>query len=133
MKPARSPAFQSAADRVSIVVISACFFCRAGAFRLGAAAGSSIIGAGLGIGGGDGGYIGSIMPGPGQLLSEKSFGSSIGSPLLVVRGAWLIAYPGNAATQVRHDDAPAGVTHGYSTPHGSCASHFLRAPSCPEG
>jgi len=67
----------------------AAFFFRAGALRRGASAGSSIIGAGLGIGGGDGGYIGSIMPGPVQLLSEKSFGSSIGSPLLVVRGRGL--------------------------------------------
>ncbi|OLB07386.1 MAG: hypothetical protein AUH06_05570 [Gemmatimonadetes bacterium 13_2_20CM_69_27] len=68
---------------------AAFFFLRAGAFRLGASSGSSIIGAGLGIGGGDGGYIGSIMPEPVQLLSEKSFGSSIGSPLLVVRGRGL--------------------------------------------
>jgi hypothetical protein len=52
-------------------------------FRFGAA---SLIGAGGGSGGGGGGYIGSIMPGPVQLLSEKSLGSSIGSsPPLVVR------------------------------------------------
>jgi len=47
----------------------------AGGRGLGAAIGSPI-----GIGGvdGAGGYIGSIMPGPVQLLSEKSVGSSIG-------------------------------------------------------
>ncbi|PYP30158.1 MAG: hypothetical protein DMD47_10350, partial [Gemmatimonadetes bacterium] len=44
-------------------------------------AGSSIIGAGCGEGAEGGGYIGSIMPGPVQLLSEKSFGSSIRSLL----------------------------------------------------
>ncbi|HYT83909.1 MAG TPA: hypothetical protein VEK86_10675 [Gemmatimonadales bacterium] len=52
------------------------------------AAGCSLIGVGVGSGA-DGGYIGSIMPGPVQLLSEKSVGSSIGSPVLVVRGRGL--------------------------------------------
>jgi hypothetical protein len=39
---------------------------------------SSRIGMGVGGVAGAGGYIGSIMPGPVQLLSEKSVGSSIG-------------------------------------------------------
>jgi hypothetical protein len=39
--------------------------------------GSPIIGAGAGGVGGAGGYIGSIIPEPGQLLSEKSVGSNI--------------------------------------------------------
>jgi len=43
--------------------------------RLGAPIGCDI---GAGGVGGAGGYIGSIMPGPVQLLSEKSVGSSIG-------------------------------------------------------
>jgi hypothetical protein len=46
-------------------------------FGRGAAIGSRM-GAGLGGVGGAGGYIGSIIPEPGQLLSEKSVGSSIG-------------------------------------------------------
>ncbi|HVH08162.1 MAG TPA: hypothetical protein VM736_00065 [Gemmatimonadales bacterium] len=50
----------------------------AAGFRRGAAAGSSIIGAGVGGVDGAGGYSGSAMPEPGQLLSEKSLGSSIG-------------------------------------------------------
>jgi hypothetical protein len=53
------------------------FFFLAG-FGLGAAIGSPLIGAGAGGVGGAGGYIGSIIPEPGQLLSEKSVGSSIG-------------------------------------------------------
>jgi len=44
----------------------------------GAPIGSCFIGAGAGGVEGAGGYIGSIMPGPVQLLSEKSVGSSIG-------------------------------------------------------
>lgn len=44
----------------------------------GGAIGSRIIGAGVGGVGGAGGYIGSIIPDPGQLLSEKSVGSTIG-------------------------------------------------------
>jgi hypothetical protein len=47
-------------------------------FGVGAAMGSRIIGEGEGGVGGAGGYIGSIIPEPGQLLSEKSVGSSIG-------------------------------------------------------
>jgi len=50
-------------------------------FLLLAGAGSSIIGAGCGEGAEGGGYSGSIMPGPVQLLSEKSLGSSIRSLL----------------------------------------------------
>jgi len=45
---------------------------------LGALIGSSLIGEGIGGVAGAGGYNGSIMPGPVQLLSEKSVGSSIG-------------------------------------------------------
>ena len=45
---------------------------------LGAPIGSGRIGAGAGGVDGAGGYIGSIMPGPVQLLSGKSVGSSIG-------------------------------------------------------
>ncbi|HYL21616.1 MAG TPA: hypothetical protein VEU74_07630 [Gemmatimonadales bacterium] len=52
------------------------FFFFAG-FGRGAPIGSPIIGAGAGGVGGAGGYIGSIIPEPGQLLSEKSVGSSI--------------------------------------------------------
>jgi hypothetical protein len=48
-------------------------------FAFGAPIGASRIGAGAGGIGGAGGYVGSIMPGPVQLLSEKSVGSSIGS------------------------------------------------------
>jgi hypothetical protein len=44
-------------------------------FGVGAAIGWRI---GIGGVGGAGGYIGSIIPEPGQLLSEKSVGSSIG-------------------------------------------------------
>jgi hypothetical protein len=51
-------------------------------FDFGAPIGCSRIGAGAGGIGGAGGYVGSIMPGPVQLLSEKSVGSSIGSFLL---------------------------------------------------
>jgi len=47
-------------------------------FGRGAAIGSRGIGAGAGGVGGAGGYIGSIIPEPGQLLSEKSVGSIIG-------------------------------------------------------
>lgn len=47
-------------------------------FGRGADIGSSRIGAGAGGIEGAGGYIGSIIPEPGQLLSEKSVGSSIG-------------------------------------------------------
>jgi hypothetical protein len=46
-------------------------------FGRGAPIGSPIIGAGAGGVGGAGGYIGSIIPEPGQLLSEKSVGWSI--------------------------------------------------------
>jgi hypothetical protein len=52
----------------------AAFFFLAG---FGAPIGSPIIGAGAGGVGGAGGYIGSIIPEPGQLLSEKSVGWSI--------------------------------------------------------
>ena len=54
----------------------AVFFLLAG-FGRGAPIGSRIIGAGAGGVGGAGGYIGSIIPEPGQLLSEKSVGWSI--------------------------------------------------------
>jgi hypothetical protein len=47
-------------------------------FGRGAVIGSSLIGAGAGGVIGAGGYIGSIMPEPVQLLSEKSVGASIG-------------------------------------------------------
>jgi len=47
-------------------------------FGRGAAIGSRIIGAGVGGVGGAGGYMGSIIPDPGQLLSEKSVDSTIG-------------------------------------------------------
>ncbi|HVH68020.1 MAG TPA: hypothetical protein VM716_09145 [Gemmatimonadales bacterium] len=47
-------------------------------FGVGDVIGSRVIGEGAGGIGGDGGYIGSIIPEPGQLLSEKSVGSSIG-------------------------------------------------------
>jgi hypothetical protein len=53
------------------------FFFFAG-FGRGAVIGSSLIGAGAGGVIGAGGYIGSIMPEPVQLLSEKSVGASIG-------------------------------------------------------
>src|SRR5690348_14581845 len=53
---------------------AAFFFLLAG---FGAPIGSPIIGAGAGGVGGAGGYIGSIIPEPGQLLSEKSVGWSI--------------------------------------------------------
>ncbi|PYP59120.1 MAG: hypothetical protein DMD44_05930 [Gemmatimonadetes bacterium] len=79
----------------------------AAGFRRGEPIGSSIIGAGVGGVGGAGGYSGSIIPGPVQLLSEKSVGSSIGRSLLcwLSVGAWPIAYRGNAATQVRRAGA----------------------------
>jgi hypothetical protein len=54
----------------------------AAGLRRGDAIGSSIIGAGVGGVGAAGGYSGSIIPGPVQLLSEKSVGSSIGRSLL---------------------------------------------------
>jgi len=47
-------------------------------FGRGAVIGSSRIGAGAGGVMGDGGYIGSIIPEPVQLLSEKSVDASIG-------------------------------------------------------
>jgi hypothetical protein len=52
------------------------FFFLAG-FGRGAPIGSPIIDPGAGGVGGAGGYIGSIIPEPGQLLSEKSVGWSI--------------------------------------------------------
>src|SRR5437870_3555586 len=73
MKPARSPRFQSDADRCSIAAISC------GGFPNG------IVGAD--------GNISSMNPGPGQLLSVTSICSSIGSsPLLVGAGASWVAY-----------------------------------------
>ncbi|HEV2750821.1 MAG TPA: hypothetical protein VGV12_09900 [Gemmatimonadales bacterium] len=56
--------------------LAAFFFFLAG-FGRGAPIGSPIIGPGAGGVGGAGGYIGSIIPEPGQLLSEKSVGWSI--------------------------------------------------------
>jgi hypothetical protein len=47
-------------------------------FGRGAVIGSSLIGAGVGGDIGAGGYSGSIIPEPVQLLSEKSVGASIG-------------------------------------------------------
>jgi len=70
-------------------------------FGRGADIGSSLMGAGAGGVGGAGGYIGSIMPEPVQLLYEKSVDASIGWSLLAVgRWPWPIAYLANAATQV---------------------------------
>ena len=57
----------------------------------GADIGSSRMGAGAGGVGGAGGYIGSIMPEPVQLLSEKSVDASIGRSLLA-GGRWGVAY-----------------------------------------
>jgi len=54
------------------------FFRFLAGFGRGADIGSSRIGAGAGDVGGAGGYIGSIIPEPVQLLSEKSVDASIG-------------------------------------------------------
>jgi hypothetical protein len=77
-------------------------------FGRGADIGSFLMGAGAGGVGGAGGYIGSIIPEPVQLLSEKSVDASIGWSLLAGgRWAWPIAYLGNAVTQVDSESVVA--------------------------
>ncbi|OLB66776.1 MAG: hypothetical protein AUI09_05135 [Gemmatimonadetes bacterium 13_2_20CM_2_66_5] len=69
---------------------------------------------GVGAGVGADGNIGSMNPGPGQLLSVTSVCSSIGSsPMLIGAGASWVAYslPPDSDLASDRDFRPSGITH----------------------
>jgi hypothetical protein len=94
-------------------------------FGFGALIGSSSIDPGIGAGGGGGGNVGSTIPEPVQLLSEKSLDLSIRCLLAGCPWGWPIAYARNAVTQVSNASKQAsdgGLWNAPAAPPGAPTS-----------